>query len=545
MNGNQLKNRLDEETSPYLLQHADNPVHWQPWDSLAFQAARELDRPIFLSIGYSTCHWCHVMEEESFQDSAVAELMNEAFVCIKVDREERPDVDNVYMRYAMAMTGSGGWPLNVVMTPDGDPFFAATYIPRQTAMGRRGMLELVPILSDAWKNRRDEVVTGSQEIFEAVFQQAPDNTESGSGNLTRNCLRQLTASYDSVSGGFGRAPKFPSLHNVMFLLRTWREEGNEDALNMALSTLAAIRYGGIYDQLAGGVHRYSTDPRWTLPHFEKMLYDQAMLIMASLEGFQAGGSGVCRQTARETADFLLSEMRSPEGGFYSAFDADSEGGEGAFYTWTPEEMRNVLSKEEMNEVTSIWDLEGETEDGRSVIRLPSPESWRELPDSVPSPEESVIQDLLAERRARPSPFLDRKVIAHWNGLAAAALARAYMVLGRGEYLDAAMEAVELMENEMILPGGLVAHTRIDGETSGTGFLDDQAAFVWACIELHNATLDEKYLEMALETQKVQDSLFFRLETGLYAFSKGSGEGRDIPRHSRSTTARCPRGIRFH
>ncbi|MBD3277519.1 MAG: DUF255 domain-containing protein, partial [Candidatus Aegiribacteria sp.] len=429
MSTDRLKNRLGEETSPYLLQHAENPVHWQPWDSLAFQAARDLDRPIFLSIGYSTCHWCHVMEEESFQDSAVAELMNRAFVCIKVDREERPDIDNVYMRYAMAMTGSGGWPLNVVMTPEGAPFFAATYIPRRTSMGRRGMMELVPLLSQAWKNRREEVVRSSREISSSVFQQTTSSGSPVDADLPGQCLDQLTASYDSVNGGFGRAPKFPSLHNVMFLLRAWKNRGSEEALTMAINTLAAIRYGGVYDQLAGGVHRYSTDSRWNVPHFEKMLYDQAMLIMASLEGYQAGGSGVCRQTARETADFLLREMRSPEGGFYSALDADTEEGEGAFYTWTPEEVRAVLSSEQMERFSEVWSLQGGAEGGRSVIRVPAPANWRNLPDSVPSPGEDVVQALLAERRTGPSPFMDRKIIAHWNGLAAAALARAYMVLG--------------------------------------------------------------------------------------------------------------------
>ncbi|MBK5102026.1 MAG: thioredoxin domain-containing protein, partial [Desulfobacteraceae bacterium] len=351
-------NRLIEEKSPYLLQHAHNPVDWYPWGDEAFKRAEEEDKPIFLSIGYSTCHWCHVMEKESFEDSEVAKLMNDTFISIKVDREERPDLDNFYMTVCQILTGSGGWPLNIVMTPDKKPFFAATYIPKESRFGRTGIMKLVPRIKEIWLGRRSEVLNSAAKIIEAL-----KGMEKGSAGadidsaVLKKAYQELVTRFDKEYGGFSDAPKFPTPHNFLFLLRYWRRFKDEVALEMVEKTLQAMRQGGIYDQVGYGFHRYSTDKEWLLPHFEKMLYDQALLAMAYLETFQATGNENYGSAAREIFAYVMRDMTSPEGGFYSAEDADSEGVEGKFYLWKEQEILQILEKKDADLIIRVFNVE--------------------------------------------------------------------------------------------------------------------------------------------------------------------------------------------
>jgi uncharacterized protein YyaL (SSP411 family) len=490
------------------------------------------------------------MEEESFQDTTVALLMNRTFICIKVDREERPDVDNVYMRYSMAMTGSGGWPLNVVMTPEGKPFFAAAYIPRESGYGRRGMLELVPLLGDAWLNRREEVTGAAEGISSALFGTGTVLSDEGAGeDPAALCFRELLGSYDETRGGFGGAPKFPSPHNILFLLRYYHIRGDDKALGMAVRTLAAIRYGGIWDQLGGGVHRYSTDRDWNVPHFEKMLYDQALLALACLEAYQVTGERFFAGMSGEVLEFVLREMRSPMGGFYSAFDADSPGGEGAFYTWSLEELQGSLSPEMAAELAELWEV-GDRGDlaeppegiqGRNVLRLELPPPGEPLPDTPPGPDGDVRRRLLAVRGLRIGPFLDTKVLADWNGMMIAALARGSWVLDRPDFLDAAVDAMSFSRENMLLEDGAVLHSWISGSASNNGFLDDQAFLTWACIELHSATLDTVFLGLALKLQSAQDRLYLDPGTGVYRFSNASDDAADLPETVESYDGAVPSG----
>jgi uncharacterized protein YyaL (SSP411 family) len=359
-----MPNRLTNESSPYLLQHAHNPVDWYPWGPEAFEKARRENKPIFLSIGYSTCHWCHVMAHESFEHPEVAKLMNEVFVSIKVDREERPDIDNVYMGSCQMMTGGGGWPLNIIMTPDKKPFFAATYIPREDRFGLIGMLELIPRIRELWTTQQGEALTLSNRIATALQQTSQDAPGEELHEATLELTyEQLAKRFDEQHAGFGSAPKFPTPHNLLFLLRYWKRSGNKRALEMVEETLQAMQRGGIYDHVGFGFHRYSTDSQWLVPHFEKMLYDQAMLAMAYTEAYQATGKEEYGKTAREIFTYVLRDMRAPEGGFYSAEDADSEGEEGKFYLWTREEVRQVLGNEKTDFIAKVFNIE---EDGNFV-----------------------------------------------------------------------------------------------------------------------------------------------------------------------------------
>ncbi len=506
-------NRLIHEKSPYLRQHAHNPVDWHPWGEEAFERARREDRPIFLSIGYATCHWCHVMERESFEDPQVARILNEGFVPVKVDREERPDVDQVYMEACLRMTGHGGWPLTLVLTPDGRPFFAATYLPRESRFGRIGLLDLLPQLLEAWRTRRAEVEAVAREATRVLkAAQAPRDGTAPDEAVLWAAYRQLRAGYDPVWGGFGQAPKFPTPHLLTFLLRFWARTGAEEAREVVRRTLEGMRLGGIYDQLGFGFHRYSTDARWILPHFEKMLYDQALLLLAYGEGWQATGEPLFARTVRETVAYLLERLRAPEGAFYSAEDADSEGEEGRYYLWTLEEVRQALPPDEAELAVRLFHLEEEgnvreeatgRRTGRNVLYLGRPlaERARELgmgAAELAARLEGIRRRLLEARRARVRPALDDQILTDWNGLAVAALARAGRVFGEPAWVAAAEEAARFLLTHLRRPDGTLLHRYREGEAAVEGFLDDHAFLAWGLLELYGATFQAAWLEAALE-----------------------------------------------
>jgi len=445
------KNRLQFEKSPYLLQHADNPVDWYPWGEEAFEKARREDRPIFLSVGYSTCHWCHVMAHESFEDEDIARLMNEVFVSVKVDREERPDIDGIYMTVCQVTTESAGWPLTVVMAPDGKPFFAGTYFPKETRFGRIGMKELIPKLGLLWRDRRKELLDSAQRIHDLLrhLSQEVRGGDPDASLLDRAC-EDLSSHFDEDHGGFGGAPKFPTPHNLMFLLRYWKRTNSDQALTMVEKTLQAMRRGGIYDHAGFGFHRYSTDGGWLLPHFEKMLYDQALIALAFMETWQATGRDIYRETAAETIEYVLRDMTSPEGVFYSGEDADSEGVEGKFYLWKEEEIRGLLGPKELKVLVCASNIEkegnfvgeaGGARTGDNILHLTG--SYEELARSLKMSEEALrktlgkaVAKLFKARGKRLRPHKDDKVLTDWNGLMIAALARASRVLDGGRYADA-------------------------------------------------------------------------------------------------------------
>jgi uncharacterized protein YyaL (SSP411 family) len=508
-----MPNRLIEEPSPYLRQHAHNPVDWYPWGPEAFERAEREDKPIFLSIGYSTCHWCHVMAHESFEHPEVARLMNQTFVSIKVDREERPDIDNVYMRVCQVMTGSGGWPLTIITTPDKKPFFAATYIPRESRFGLEGMMELIPHIREIWATRRGEVLNLSDKIT-TELQQTSQGTAGGELDETtlKVAYEQLAGSFDQQHGGFSYAPKFPTPHNLLFLLRYWKHSDNKAALDMVEQTLQAMRRGGIYDHIGFGFHRYSTDSQWLVPHFEKMLYDQAMLAMAYIEAYQATGKEDYQRTAREILSYVLRYMASPEGGFYSAEDADSEGVEGKFYLWTQEQVRQVLGNEEAHFVAQVFNIEkdgnymAETTGKRSGdnilhSRKPLEEIASDLNLSSQDFQarlEAARQKLFSYRNKRVRPMKDDKILTDWNGLMIAALAKGAQAFDEPQYTEVACRAADFTLRNMRKANGRLWHRHRDGQAGVDANLDDYALLIWGLIELYEATFDTSHLRCALE-----------------------------------------------
>jgi hypothetical protein len=493
-------NRLINEKSPYLQQHARNPVDWYPWGSEAFQEAKRRDVPVFLSIGYSTCHWCHVMERESFEDEATAEALNNAFVCVKVDREERPDLDAVYMSACQMLTGRGGWPLTIIMTPEKEPFWAGTYLPRNTRYGMLGLQELISRVGRLWRTNRFGLVSEAVAVVEALSQipAVADHTTLGEAILSE-AYKRLSAAYDEENGGFGDAPKFPSPHNHMFLLRYYRRTRDANALKMVEATLNAMIRGGIHDHVGGGFHRYSTDAQWLVPHFEKMLYDQAMLLLGYVEAYQATEESAYADAARDIAGYVLSSLRSPEGAFYSAEDADSEGKEGKYYTWRLEELVKELDKEEASIAVKTYGVTelGNVLDrpGANVLHLADLTTQRD-PGEVQRQEklERIKAKLLRARNRRVKPFLDDKVLTDWNGLMIAALSKAGAALGDRSYVEAAEKAAEFIL-ERLYNGELLHRYRL-GESAIPAFLDDYAYLMWGLIELYEATFDADYLAVA-------------------------------------------------
>jgi uncharacterized protein YyaL (SSP411 family) len=529
-------NRLAREKSPYLLQHARNPVDWYPWGEEAFETARRLDRPIFLSIGYATCHWCHVMERESFEDAEVAALMNESLVSVKIDREERPDLDHFFMTLCQGLTGSGGWPLTIVMTPDRKPFFAGTYFPRSSRFGRIGMLELVPRLDGIWKEKRQEVVRSAEEILSslqgslAVPETLADAPKAGA--VLDSAREQISSHHDSRHGGFGQAPKFPHPDYLRFLLRAWKRAGDEEALAMAEKALTAMRLGGIYDHVGFGFHRYSTDEQWLLPHFEKMLYDQALLSMVYVEAWQATGEPLHRRTAEEVFTYVLRDLRGREGGFFSAEDADSEGVEGKFYLWTLEEVETVLGREEAAVVREAFCLKKEgnfvdelgAASERNIFHRTAPPGalTEELEDRL----EEARSALFAAREGRVRPLRDDKVLTDWNGLMIASLAKGGAAFEDETLTKAAEEAAAFLLSSMRSPEGRLLHRYREGEAAIEGHLDDYAFLAWGLIELYQATFKEEYLSEALRLTDEMLSLFWDGEAGGLFFT--SGDADDLP-----------------
>ena len=526
------QNRLALEKSPYLRQHADNPVDWYPWGEEAFAKARAEDKPVFLSIGYSTCHWCHVMEHESFEDAEVAALLNRVFVCVKVDREERPDVDHIYMTVCQMMTGGGGWPLTLLLTPDRRPFFAATYIPKSS------MLAFIPRVEAAWKEQRDSVVTDSERVTRAL--ESAIGAER-SGKLGEEALhdayRGFLASFDSTYGGFGARPKFPSPHNLIFLARYWKRTQDAQALAMVEKTLERMRRGGIFDQVGFGFHRYSTDATWLLPHFEKMLYDQALLLMAYTEAFHATRNETYRTTALEIAEYVMRDLSSPEGGFYSAEDADSEGEEGKFYVWTRSQLETVLGQDDSALAATIFGVQdggnfaeeaSGHRSGANVLYLPRP-----LPEAARAAGlseadlrarlQSIRVKLLEARSRRVRPHLDDKILTDWNGLMIAALARAGRLLERPELVERSRAAASFVEQKLTGKRGVLLHRYRDGDAAINGMLDDYAFFTWGLLELYEATFDVAFLQRAVALTKQMDDRFAEKNGGYFMTVKDTDD----------------------
>jgi len=539
-----MPNRLADEQSPYLRQHKNNPVDWYPWGEEAFTRAHEEDNPIFLSIGYSTCHWCHVMERESFEDETVAQVLNDGFVPIKVDREERPDVDSIYMDVCQMMRGQGGWPLTVLLTPERKPFFAATYLPKEGRFQQTGLMDLLPRVRKLWQNDREKLLEDAEEVTDLLRR---STEEEGGGDapgpqLLSDAARQLSRQFDRTHGGFGSAPKFPAPHNLLFLLRHWHRTGEERALDMVTETLDQMRLGGLFDQVGYGFHRYSTDQQWTLPHFEKMLYDQAMHVLAYTEAYQATGEDRYETTAREVIAYVLRDLQAPAGGFYSAEDADSENEEGemeegAFYVWSTDAVRDLLDAELADLVIDLYNMrpEGNYQEestgkrtGKNVLHLDR--SLAEEAERRDMDEDGLRERLdtarvaLFEARAdRPRPGLDDKVLTDWNGLMVAALAAAARAFNEPEYEAAARRTAQFLRDEMHDAAGRLLHRYRDGDAGIRATLDDYAFLIWGLLELYETTFEPQWLRAARDHMEACLDRFWDAERGGFYMTSDDGE----------------------
>jgi uncharacterized protein YyaL (SSP411 family) len=530
-------NRLIHEKSPYLLQHAFNPVDWYPWGEEAFSRAKAEDKPVFLSIGYSTCHWCHVMARESFEEPRVAALMNEGFVNIKLDREERPEIDHVYMTVALELMGTGGWPLTIVMTPDQRPFFAATYIPRESGLGLVGMLDLLPMISTAWRERREELLAAAGKVTVLLRMPPAGGGGESAREVVARTLADLKSGFDPEHGGFGGAPKFPTPHTLIFLIKAFQGTRDPDLLSMAEKTLGAMHAGGIYDHVGFGFHRYAMDAAWLVPHFEKMLYDQALLAIAYTEAFRVTGRPFYRRVAREILTYVTRDLRGSEGAFSSAEDAESGGREGGFYLWTREEIGEVLSGTELSAFTGYYGIcpDGNIPErartagsGENILHVAGPEDQVAAGIGISGDEfgtalASAMEKVRGARGRRPRPARDEKILTDWNGLAIGAFALAARVFGSGEYLEAAEGTAGFILSRLTTGEGRLLHRYLDGDAAVYGNADDYAHLAWGLLELYRATFDLRYLERALA---VSDSLiehFWDREQGGFFFTPDDGE----------------------
>src|SRR3989338_3057549 len=552
------KNLLSKEKSPYLLQHANNPVHWYPWGDEAFAKAKAEDKPVFLSIGYSTCHWCHVMEHESFENPEIAEVMNKYFVSIKVDREERPDVDNIYMKAVVSLTGSGGWPLSVFVTADRKPFYGGTYFLPDSQWGRPGFKELLLSINDAWQNKRDELVKSSHSITQNLqskssWGQIGGNPMPDEGTL-RSAYGQYAQRFDSRYGGFGGAPKFPSSHNLSYLLRYWKRANEPKALEMVEKTLTEMSKGGMYDHIGGGFHRYSTDQRWFIPHFEKMMYDQAILTKTYLEAYQSTKAEKYAQTTREIFEYVLRDMTDPKGGFYSAEDADSlppekftnmtpaedlssEKTEGAFYLWRYQEIVEHLGKESAEVFNYYYGTEsrgnafsdphGEFK-GKNILYVAhgleiTAQKFGKIPQEIQKILNESKNKLFDVRKFRPRPHLDDKVLVDWNGLMISSLALGSRVLDEPRYGQTAEKSAQFILSMLVTKDGRLLHRYSDGEAGILGTLEDYAFFIHGLIDLYEATFKEEYLKEAKRLTGDMVKLFWNDKEGGFFFTATDAE----------------------
>lgn len=541
MSTNKQANRLIHEKSPYLLQHAYNPVNWFPWSDEAFQKAKSEDKPIFLSIGYSTCHWCHVMERESFEDQEVADILNKNFISIKVDREERPDIDHIYMNVCQVLTGHGGWPLTIFMTPDKKPFFAGTYFPKSSRMGMHGLITILNSVHNAWINERDTLLRSSDQIINAINERNgildPDSEEELSEDIFYEAFAEFKYDFDNIFGGFGSAPKFPTPHNLFFLLRYWYSTKEEFALTMVEKTLESMHKGGIYDHIGFGFSRYSTDAKWLVPHFEKMLYDNALLAIAYLEAYQITKKRGYADIADEIFTYVLRDITSREGGFYSAEDADSEGEEGKFYIWSVDEIKKVLGNDAGEKYCKYYDVttHGNFE-GHNIPNL--------IKSNIPNEEKPFIEEcrkkLFEYREKRVHPHKDDKILTSWNGLMIAAMAMGGRILGNNKYTIASEKATEFIFSKLVSNNGRLLARYRDGESAFPAYVDDYAFLIWGLIELYETTYKPIYLKRSL---KLNDDLikYFWDEANGGLFYYGSDSEQLITRPKEIYDGATPSG----
>lgn len=550
------QNRLIHEKSPYLLQHANNPVDWYPWGDEAFEEAKKQDKPIFLSIGYSTCHWCHVMEHESFEVPEIAEMINQNFIPIKVDREERPDIDNIYMSAVMAMTGQGGWPLTVLLTHDKKPFFGGTYFPPTAKWGSPGLTDIIRSVANSWANDRDRLIESSNTLTQLL----KDNASKNDGNATLSqetlttAYHQYDQMYDSRYGGFGHSPKFPTSHNLSFLLRYWKRTGNSRALEIVEHTLTRMAHGGMYDHIGGGFHRYSTDQQWQIPHFEKMLYDQAILSRTYLEAYQITKNDFYAQIAREIFDYVLRDMQYAQGGFFSAEDADSldpdeytgisigltqshEKKEGAFFLWRYDEIIQILGEDDAKIFNFHFDIQPNGNAlhdphnefiGKNIIYVKNnlEETAKHFKKDVSEVEQSIQNSkakILKVRRSRPRPHLDDKILADWNGLMIASLSFGSRVLNEPKYKKAAEKAAQFALKTLVDSEGRLLHRYRDGEAAIMGTIEDYAFFIHGLLNLYEATFQIEYLKRSIDLANSMVSLFWDDKDGGFYFTADDAE----------------------
>ena len=518
-----MPNRLINETSPYLLQHANNPVDWRPWGQEALDKAQTEDKPILLSIGYSACHWCHVMERESFEDERIAGMMNDNFVSIKVDREERPDIDNIYMNAVQALTGSGGWPLTVFLTPDGRPFYGGTYFPPDDNRGMVSFPRLLSAMADAYRNKRGDVIQATQQLLEQVRRMAevPRAQEPLSPDVLHQAFQNLVSNYDFQNGGFGSAPKFPQPMTYEFILRYHKLTNSPRALEMVELAASRMATGGIYDQIGGGFHRYSTDSYWLVPHFEKMLYDNALLVRLFLHLFQATRNEFYRRIAEETLDYVIREMRDPAGGFYSSQDADSEGEEGKFFVWSKDELALILGEKDADLISGYWGVSDTGNfEGRNILNVPQgAESYATeaglSPEALAGAVSSAKGKLMEARERRIHPGRDDKALTAWNGMTLRSFAEAASILERDDYRQAAVDCAEFLLRELVSEGRLL-RTYKDGKAHLNGYLEDYAYLADGLLYLYEATFDDRWLNEARRLADGMIDLFWeQTENGFY------------------------------